>query len=880
MFVLPRGTTAGRLLQRIPAFARAGGVLLLATWTAGYSARAAEDLDAAWAKYRAGDYVSARLEADEGRKAEPREEGWWRLEAESLMATGNYQDALSVIQGALRTSLRDSMRLRLVGWDAARFASQVDEAERLRQEMRFLVVSRSRYETDPDQIEALGEAALLLGAEPRLVLENFLKRAKDHHPPVRDAFLAIGRLALDKHDYALASRTYQEGINAFHDDPDMWAGLAASFINGDRTKLVEYADTALDLNPHHATARLLLAENDIDSEKFTDADAAIDAVLEVNPHAWQALALRAVLANLRSDPAAADRAREAALATWSINPGVDTLIGRKLAQHGLYADAATVLRRALAFDPEYTPARIELAEALLRSGHEHEGWDLAAAVHTADGYDITAFNLVNLHDQLDKFTTLSTPNFELRMGAEEAPIYGQRALELLERARATLTEKYGVSLDQPTAVEIYPNPKDFSVRTFGLPGGPPAYLGVCFGPLVTVNSPASKHSNWEATLWHEFTHTITLQLAHHRIPRWLSEGISVYEEVQANPAWGQRMSLGYYQRIVDGKTQPISRMSAAFLDANTLEDVVFAYYQSYLVVQFLVDTYGFTSLHDTLVALGQGAAINDALAQHCAPLADLDAGFAQFARAEADKIAGPFDLRPSNDKLGGALAQVNRRSLFGQLEHAREMIRSGRAIEARFILKGLTADGFYLPGPDNVHSALARVCRELGDTAGESEALTTIVEHESDALEAVTRLLKIAQDTHDADAAARWADEWIAINPIAPTPWRALFTANEERGDTAAAVTAGTTLLKLDPPDRVSVHYRIARLLEETDADSARGHVLLALEEAPRFRAAHALLAELPPSPDVAAALAAPPPVPASSAPARPTATPDAAPSL
>ncbi|MGH8020145.1 MAG: hypothetical protein ACREIA_18070, partial [Opitutaceae bacterium] len=106
--------------------------------------------------------------------------------------------------------------------------------------------------------------------------------------------------------------------------------------------------------------------------------------------------------------------------------------------------------------------------------------------------------------------------------------------------------------------------------------------------------------------------------------------------------------------------------------------------------------------------------------------------------------------------------------------------------------------------------------------------------------------------------AIRWADRWLAINPLAPTPWRALLTAREENGDLAAAAAAGRTLLALDPPDRPAIHFRVARALRDTDVEAARLEVLLALEEAPRFREAHQLLLHLPPSPDLNAELLAP----------------------
>ena len=96
------------------------------------------------------------------------------------------------------------------------------------------------------------------------------------------------------------------------------------------------------------------------------------------------------------------------------------------------------------------------------------------------------------------------------MEKTEAVIYGPRVLDLLTRARRTLGEKYGVEVKRPTIVEIFTQQKDFGVRTFGMPENP-GYLGVCFGRVVTANSPATNSHpvNWEAVLWHEFCHTVT-----------------------------------------------------------------------------------------------------------------------------------------------------------------------------------------------------------------------------------------------------------------------------------------------------------------------------------------------------------------------------------
>ena len=42
----------------------------------------------------------------------------------------------------------------------------------------------------------------------------------------------------------------------------------------------------------------------------------------------------------------------------------------------------------------------------LRLGREEEGWKLVEEVHEADGYNVTAYNLMNLHDHLKTFETI------------------------------------------------------------------------------------------------------------------------------------------------------------------------------------------------------------------------------------------------------------------------------------------------------------------------------------------------------------------------------------------------------------------------------------------------------------------------------------------
>ena len=150
-------------------------------------------------------------------------------------------------------------------------------------------------------------------------------------------------------------------------------------------------------------------------------------------------------------------------------------------------------------------------------------------------------NLITLRDRLAGFRTLEDDGFIVRMEPREADLYGRRVLDAAQAGEEDpVREVRRRRSPSPVIVEIFPQRKEFAVRTFGLPGAD-GLLGVCFGRVITANSPASQGehpANWEAVLWHEFCHVVTLSKTHNKMPRWLSEGISVYEEGQRRPRLG------------------------------------------------------------------------------------------------------------------------------------------------------------------------------------------------------------------------------------------------------------------------------------------------------------------------------------------------------
>jgi tetratricopeptide (TPR) repeat protein len=836
------------------------------------SAAFAGDLDEAQELFRSGHYAKCLVAAKDAVAERTWSQDWQVLLTKTLLTVGRYAEAQVVVSNAVERFPNPRMR-----WLAREvFLSngrRSDADEMVDGILQSLSGGRA---SDAESLIALGHAALLKGVEPKVVLDRLYNPAKKSEPNSPEVYLAIGALALEKHDFALAAKTFQEGLKKLPDDPDLLHGLAEAYEPSEPSLMIETLQAALNRNSNHIASLLLLADHAIDAEAYTEAAQFLDRIHQINPWQPEAWAYRAVTATLQNQPKDAASAREKALKFWAENPLVPHLIGRKLSQKYRFAEGAALQREALQFDPGYLRAKAQLAQDLLRLGEETEGWQLADEVQKADPYNVTANNLMSLHDTMHRFQTLTNDHFHVRMTPHEAALYGPRVLALLGRAREKLLSKYGASLVRPTLVEVFTNQADFGVRTFAMPQND-GYLGVCFGNVITANSPGAYPGhpfNWEAMLWHEFCHVITLNLTNNKMPRWLSEGISVYEERQANPAWGEHLKPNYRSMILEGELTPIKDLSAAFLMPPSGEHLQFAYYESSLVVQFIVERFGFSNLQAILRDLGEGAEINQAIAKHTLPMNGLEKDFAAFAKEVAGRLGPQLDWeqpglvahkkvrRAQDEKLtpptrervepvdpGGfsweSWGKAHPSNYYAMIGRAGELVDRKQWQEAKPILERMVKLCPECIGPQSPYVLLAETYRSLGETNEERKLLGQLAERDDAASDAFLRLMELTRDSQDWKSTALNARRYLAVNPLVPVGYRFLAEAADKTGDTRAAIEACRALLELDPPDPAEVNYHLARLLYSAGDPAARRHVLQALEEAPRYREALRLLLEI-----------------------------------
>jgi tetratricopeptide (TPR) repeat protein len=779
-------------------------------------------------------------------------EQWYLLGIKNCMHLGNHKRAFEILQDGLEDRKVSGIKLYPVGHEVALWNNQPDLAQEYLDKSAPYINSVKWSKVGPENLVHLGRAALKLGVDPRVVLELFYDVGIRATPPLREAYVAAADLALMKEDFAVAESTVQRGLENFPEDADLLFCWAQALKGSSNEQMGTMLNRTLEANPQHVGAILMLADNAVDAENYETAQELLKKAQEINPNHAGTWAYEAVIAHLQEDPDMELEARHRALQAWPGNPEVDHLIGRKLSQKYRFKEGAAYQKTALKLDADYQKASIQLAQDLLRLGEEEQGWQLAEDVHASDGYNVTAYNLVQLKSVITDFTTLRNQNFLIRMAPDEAIIYGNRVMELLMEAKSVLCAKYKIELEVPVIVEIFPNQSDFGVRTFGMPHNP-GFLGVCFGNVITANSPSSsigRDTNWQAVLWHEFCHVITLNLTKNKMPRWLSEGISVHEEIQRDRSWGQHMTPDYRQRIMRGEMTPIGSLSGAFLNAESGEDMQFAYFQSSLVVDYIVEQHGRESLQKILVDLGDGIPVNEAIGQHAAEVKGLNADFMEWAQSRASQLGETLNWdEPEQGLISSSEAEVflesNPENYYLLIESSRQRMQDEDWEGASLLLSTLLDRYPDQPGLDGALYLASVAARKLGKHQEERQHLQRLAAIDGDVSDVYRRLIAMAREEEDWEAQKLNAERYLAVNPLTSHPYEAMAEAAENLNNLPEAIQARRVILELNPTDPALAHYKLARLLDATGNREAKRHVLLALEEAPRYREAQTMLLKL-----------------------------------
>lgn len=481
------------------------------------------------------------------------------------------------------------------------------------------------------------------------------------------AHVEAGTLALLKYDVPQARRSFERAVELDPNHPDARVGLARALVAqfyagegkfGDASRNLQVALAACPTHPgaHATLARVAATDGELDK-----ALEHAEAGLRDHPADPELLAAKAAVLLLRADRSGFEALEKAVLAKRPRCARFYEDVANVVTLKFRYADARDLARKALQVDPDYHPVLSILGISLTRTGDEEEGRRVLRAAFEQDPYNVFTFNSLELFDRLDKtHKTIEIEGFIIRLHGDEAAVSSRYVVALCQEARERLGKKYGAFPEQ-VLVELFPEHADFSARSVGLPGIPA--LGVCFGNVVTVLSANERDAvgqhSWGRTLWHELTHVATLTRTKNRIPRWLTEGLSVFEEPHGRPTWVRDFDRDILTLIDRGLLLPVAELDRGFTKPTYGAQVIMSYYQAGVLCEFMDQAFGFDAILRLLDQYRDGndtrAAIPAALGIECE---ELDRRFLGFLHQRYASYA--FAPPPGPEQRQALLDQVGK----------------------------------------------------------------------------------------------------------------------------------------------------------------------------------------------------------------------------
>ncbi len=803
-----------------------------------------------------GRYDDAEATARRGTTARRGAELWNSL-GEVLLLRGKREAAESafVKAGAMHASdsLSAALNLAVLHYDRG-------ERDRAMKEFdHFIDVYNSSGGSDLSgkDLVAVATAVRYLGANDPQLFKDALKafdRAIAVDGDDAEARVRLGELFLEKYNFDDAQKTFDEVLAVNPSDPRALLGAARRLEADGQPGADSLVRRALAVNPDYVDARTFRAELLIDLEEYASAQQEIDRALKINPNAERAIAVGAAIRFLTHDQAGYEAMRKRALALDPADGDLYATLAEMASQVRLYAAAADFARQGAAIDPKHWRSHGLLGMNLLRLGKVADARKSLESSFKGDPYNVWIKNTLDLLDTYTNYAETPSEHFRFMIEKTESDVLSVYLKELAEQAYATFAKKYAYSPPPPIRIEIYRSHADFSVRTVGLAGL--GALGVSFGTTLAFDSPAAKDAgafNWGSTFWHELAHTFTLGVTDHRIPRWFSEGLSVYEEHKAKPGWGFGATPGFILAYKAGKLVPVSRMNDGFMHPAYPEQVQFSYYQASLVCDLIARDYGEPAISRMLQAYKEGLTTDQVFQKVLnIDIKAFDKKFDDYLRTRfASAIASVKNEPPSIERGASAeeLARLAARAPgdFGtQLVAGRALAAQGKVDEAIAVLERARALFPEYGGDDSPYATLSDLYVKKGDAPKAAETMKQWLALTETNYKALLQLAELLEKQGDLKGATDAVDRAMYINPFDIALHQHLADLYRGTGDKMKVVRERAAVVALAPVDRVDALYQLALAQHDAGDDvHARTSVLRALEDAPNYVPAQTLLLTL-----------------------------------
>jgi len=782
--------------------------------------------------------------------------------AEVKRATGQSAEALAILQAVMADNSEPPVRT------LVQYGSLLQLLGRKQESYSPLNAAAARYQSgmvfDSEEVGMVALAHWLL--DQFHDANTLFGEAVRSNPENLEAQVLWGNLFQDKFNNPDAEISYNKVLEINRRYVPALTGMA-HISNPERT-----LQRTLDINPRYVPALEVYGTLLMRNDKVEQAREFLDEALRNNPESIKALGTLAAQAalNERMDEYASLEQR---INDFSPNNAAFYAeIADAFGNNYRFTEAVEYARKSIAADPRYWKGHTLLGSNLVRLGEEEEGKYHLELAFENDPFNILTSNLLQVFDTLETYATLESEHFRVNMSHRDAGILWPYLEPLLEESWDQLTAKYGYEPEVPVILQIFERSEDFAVRSVGLPDIGPL-VGICFGKVVTLISPDTLSANWQEIVWHELVHVWTLQMTANRMPRWVSEGISTWEEREARPEWGRRQGLELVRAVREGKLLPVGNLNDGFSGANSNADLGFAYFQSYLVVDYIAKEFGFEKLLELVKEYAyireEEEMFRNVFDQS---LEEFDTGFRMWInqRVADINVYVHYEDAPDEGAGHGHGVRENSSAVLAELynnaslkQHMRQRIQTEpRDFQAHLqlgvvlfkeesyqdaethlkIAHGLLPDYSGYPSPPLV---LSQLYDKQGNREGMLTQLEILLNNQQHDYDSAMVLANVALERGDLPRADYYIARALAVNPYKLDVHRTAAALADAGGNTADAVREHQILVNLDVNDPVEARTNLAQAyLSNGQSQEARQNILRALEVAPTYQRAQRVLLE------------------------------------
>lgn len=775
---------------------------------------------------------------------------------ETVLLRGKRAAAESLFMRAVEQKAPDSLTARLntalIAYDRG------DRRTALAAFDKFIdIYNTSAASLTSDELVAVGLAVRYLGVRDPQLFKDALKAFDGalRLDPANDAArVKLGELFLEKYNHADAQTEFEEVLRTNPNHPGALVGAAKRADADNQPGADSLVAVALKVNPEYVPALIFRANALAEIEDYAGAQRELEHALRVDPTSNKSLGMLAATKFLTKDAAGYASTKQRALALNPRDGEFFVAVAELNARVRQYETAARFAREGIAVDSTNWNAFATLANNLLRMGDVAAARRAFESAFKGDPYNLWTKNTLDLLDTYKNYDLVNTEHAQLMVEKTESGILGVYLGEIVEQAYRTFATKYGYAPKAPIRVEVYRSHADFSVRTVGLAGI--GALGVSFGSTLAFDSPAAKDAgpfNWASTVWHELAHTFTLGATDHRVPRWLSEGLSVYEEHKARAGWGFTPSAGFLIAFRDRKLVPVSRMNDGFMRPAYPEQVMYSYYQASLVCDLIARDHGEKALVDMLMGYKAGQSTDEVFRSVLrTDLKAFDRKFEDYVRQRfavpIQSLAGDsIRVDPSMSSQEILSRAQSRRHYPTTMIAAKMLLDRGESELALGLLE--TARGLFPENtsPDGPYMSLLKIYQARpADSTKMLAVLKDMVKYGITEYEPHLMLAGQLQARGDFAGAADALERAMHINPFDAAVHERMAELYARVGDKTKVVRERRALVGLNPVDRAGAWYRLALAQEAAgDTRAAIAAVVRSLEDAPNFQLAQELLLKL-----------------------------------